>query len=95
MGRDIYQHYMDQRLRDLSVQIESVKARSAESQDGWVKTELAGQLAVLETRRDQIRAKLATLKHEPDGTWDDLKAEIEVEWDALVQDFEERVAKLV
>jgi DNA-binding transcriptional MerR regulator len=94
MGREIYQHHMEQRLRDLSFQIASVKARLDADFDGRLKTELAGQLAFLENRRDQVREKLNTLEQEPDGTWEDLKAEIEDEWDALVQDFEERVANL-
>lgn len=95
MGRDLYHHHMEQRLRDLTVQIESVKARLAESGTPSVMVELAGQIAALEARRDQVSGKLTALEHEPDGTWEELRAEIEDEWDCLAQDFEERMANLV
>lgn len=93
MGRDSYQQAMEQRLRDLSLQIESVKERLGATSDG-LRRELASQLNLLERRRDIVREKLDALCDEPDGTWDDLKAEFEDEWDLLVQDFEERVANL-
>jgi len=94
MGREAYQVGMEQRLRDLSLQIDSVRARLMESPNDRLKVELANQLGVLEHRRDRVREKLDALSDEPDGTWEDLKAEVEDEWDALVQDFEERVASL-
>lgn len=94
MGRDAYQIGMEQRLRDLSLQIDSVRARMMDGADGRLKVELAGQLEMLERRRDMVREKLDALSDEPDGTWEDLKAELEDDWDALVQDFEERVASL-
>lgn len=92
MGRLDYQTHMEQRLRDLSFQIDCVKSHLAETPDWNYRAELAGQLARLEVRRDTVREKLQALGGEPDGTWDDLRAEIEDDWDALVQDFEERVA---
>lgn len=96
--RDRYQRIMEQRLRDLSLQVESVRTRLADAGDGLrgdgLKRELAGQLDLLERRRDAVREKLDALYDEPDGTWDDLKGEVEDEWNSLVQEFEERVARL-
>lgn len=94
MGRDSYQQAMEQRIRDLSFQIECIKNRLLESAADGLKRELAGQLDMLERRRDGVREKLDALQDEPDGTWEDLRLEVEDEWDALVQDFEERVANL-
>lgn len=94
MGREAYQIGMEQRLRDLSLQINSVRSRLMDSPNDRLKMNLARQLSVLENRRDCVREKLDALSDEPDGTWEDLKAEVEDEWDALVQDFEERVANL-
>lgn len=94
MGREAYQAGMEQRLRDLSLQIDSVRSRLMDSPNDRLKMQLAGQLSALENRRDMVREKLDALSDEPDGTWEDLKAEVEDEWDALVQDFEERVASL-
>lgn len=94
MGREVYQLAMEQKLRDLSLQIDSVRSRLAGSPNDRLRLELAEQLSWMEHRRDLVREKLDALSDEPDGTWEDLKAEVEDEWDALVQDFEERVAGL-
>lgn len=94
MGRETYQRGMEQRLRDLSFRIECVRSRLFDNPTDRLKVELVGRLAILEERRDNLRVKLAALSDEPEGTWEDLKAEVEDEWDALAQDFEERVASL-
>ncbi len=94
MGREAYQVTMDQKLRDLSLQIDSVRSRLMDSPHDGLRQELAEQLGWLEHRRDVVREKLDALSDEPDGTWEDLKAEVEDAWDALVQDFEERLATL-
>ncbi len=94
MGREAYQVTMDQKLRDLSLQIDSVRSRLMDSPHDGLRQELAEQLSWLEHRRDVVREKLDALSDEPDGTWEDLKAEVEDAWDALVQDFEERLATL-
>lgn len=94
MGREFYQSGMEQRLRDLSFRIESIRARLMDSPNDRLKVELAGRLARLEQRRDTVREKLEALSDQPDSTWEELRAEVEDEWDALVQDFEERVASL-
>lgn len=94
MGRETYQTGMEQRLRDLSFRIGSIRARLMDSSNDRLKVELAGRLAMLEHRRDSVHEKLAALSDQPDDTWEELRAEVEDEWDALVQDFEERVASL-
>ncbi|MDA8231455.1 MAG: hypothetical protein M0006_08950 [Magnetospirillum sp.] len=94
MGRDDYEHRMERLVGDLGVQIASVRARLAESPDEGMKTELARELGQLDERRQSVREKLETLKDEPDGTWADLRLQIEDEWDALIQDFEEGMASL-
>lgn len=94
MVRDAYQIAMEQRLRDLSLQIDSVRSRLIDSPNNGLRQELAEQLGWLAHRRDLVREKLDALSDEPDGTWEDLRAEVEDAWDSLVQDFEERVAGL-
>lgn len=93
MGRQTYLTHMEQRLRDLDFQIASVRAHLS---DGGPPPgdPLAGQLSGLESRLDRVREKLDALDAEPDCTWDELRAEIETEWDMLVQDFEEGLANL-
>lgn len=94
MGREAYQVAMEQRLRDLSLQIDSVRSRLMDSPHDRLRQELASQLSWLAHRRDLVAEKLIALSDEPDGTWDDLRAEVDDAWDTLVQDFEERVANL-
>lgn len=94
MGRAAYEQDMKQRLRDLGLQIESVRARLGRSGDPRLTAALATQLEFLADRRRGVSEKLAALRDEPDGTWDDLKAEVDDAWDALVQEFEESVASL-
>jgi len=95
MGRDAYENRMKQRLSDLGIQIASVSARLADSPDDRLRMDFAAQLATLEGRRAAIGEMLVTLGDEPDGTWEDLRLQIEDHWDALIQDFEERLASLV
>lgn len=94
MGRENYLSGMEQRLRDLSLQIESVRTRLMDSPDHRLKGELANQLSLLERRRDIVREKFEALSDEEDENWDDMRAEFEEDWDALVRDFEERLASL-
>ncbi|HLO77211.1 MAG TPA: hypothetical protein VK196_12220 [Magnetospirillum sp.] len=94
MGREAYQTVMEQRLRDLSLQIDSVRSRLMDSPNDHLREELACQLSWLAHRHDMVREKLDALSDEPDGTWEDLRAEVDDDWDSLVQDFEERVAGL-
>ncbi|CAA7618844.1 hypothetical protein [Magnetospirillum sp. UT-4] len=95
MGRDAYLNGMEQGLRDLSLRIEGVRLRLLDSPDGGLKREMLHRLAMMERRRDSIRDMLDALTDEPDGTWADLKAEIDGEWDALVECFEQDVAGLM
>jgi hypothetical protein len=94
MGREDYLNHMRQRLSDLGLQIASVRTRLADSPENRIKVDLAGQLAVLEYRRHGVREKVEALTEQPDGAWEELRLEIEDEWDTLVQDFEERIASL-
>lgn len=94
MGRGAYEEHMRQRLRDLSVLIASARSRLAEDPDGRLAAHLSGRFGQLEQGEAALREKLEALAAEPDGTWEDLRLEIEDEWDALIQDFEERLASL-
>lgn len=94
MGREAYLAVMQQRLRDLSIRIDSVHSRLGVSPHHGLRRELAEQLVWLQHRRDLVLEILDALREEPDDTWSELRAELEDAWDNLVQDFEERVAGL-
>lgn len=94
MGRDAYLRHMRERLQHLGFDIERLRAKLTASESDAVRVRLRGELEQLEMRRDELRNKLRGLQQEPEGAWSDLRAQWEEEWDALVQDFEERFARL-
>ncbi len=95
MGRHAYSAAMRQRLNDLDFRIQRARNRLAEGDlDADLRAGLEGELETLEARRDALADKLEGLDQEPDGTWGRLRGEWEDEWDALQQDFEERIARL-
>lgn len=94
MGKAAYQEHMQQKLQDFSFRIEDIKSKLADGVDNHARMELRSELERLATRRDLVRDKLEALEYEPDGTWADVKADFEQEWDDLMQDFEERIARL-
>lgn len=94
MGRLDYCLSMKDKTRDLAFRINSIRQRLAANPDHRSRVRLRGELEVLEMRRESILARLQVLESEPEGTWNNLRADIEQEWDGLVQDFEERVGRL-
>jgi len=94
MGRSAFKQVMEQRLRDLGVQMASVGARLADSPEQTVREEVAARLDVLEGRRAAIGEDLAALEGEREGGCEDLRLQLEHDWDTLVQDFEEHLASL-
>lgn len=94
MGRREYEREMKAKLRDLSFRIDSIKQKLDGAADTRRKVALRGELQRLELRRDEVNTKLQALQREPDSAWSDFKAEIESDWDALVQQFEEGVGRL-
>ncbi len=89
-----YANHMEQELHNLSFQLDSVKTRLTDGLDSDVKTRLHAVLNEMEDRRDDVAEKLAALRTAPTPDWVELKAELDQEWDMLLQDFEERIGSL-
>jgi len=94
MGKAAYEQSMRDRIQDLHFAIEAIRSRMTDGIDNRVKLELTAKLAELEVRRSQMETKLHQLESEPPGSWANLKAEVEQQWNDLMQDFEERVGNL-
>lgn len=95
MARDAFLASLRRKLADLDFQM--IRMRNTLTGGDLSEGErvgLAATLAQMQQRHDELRDKLAGLAQEPDGTWTRLKAEWELEWDTLVQDFEERIGRL-
>ncbi len=95
MGRADYHEEMRHRIQDLGFAIDRLRHRLDGPVDDRSKVELKGRLAGLERRREQLEHRLETLGDEPDGAWSRLKNQFDLEWFDLVQDFEDRVGRLV
>lgn len=95
MARDAYMASLRRKLADLKFQMtRSRNTLAAGELTDRERVDLAATLAQMQQRHDELQDKLAGLSQEPEGTWGRLKAEWEMEWDALVQDFEERIGRL-
>lgn len=94
MGRSDYVAHLTDNLRNLGFRIDALKAKLMGATDDRRKVDLCGEIEHLERRRDELAEKLRALRTQPESTWADFKAGFQEEWDALVQDFEERVGRL-
>ncbi|MFP5381492.1 MAG: hypothetical protein ACLGG4_04445 [Gammaproteobacteria bacterium] len=80
--RDEYVQKMHELLHKLDAEIDTLAARTGQV-EADVRDEYHKQLAQLRTRRDEARAKLDALRDAGDGAWQDLKAGVELAWEAL------------
>lgn len=95
MGRGVNTTYLRTRVADFEFQMQQVKnVLAEEGLSDQRRLVLAGELSLLERRHADLVDKLNAVESEDDGTGGRLRDEWEQEWDALVQDFEERVARL-
>ncbi|MBF0392828.1 MAG: hypothetical protein HQL38_09120 [Alphaproteobacteria bacterium] len=91
MGSSISLATMRDKVEDLGFRIRGIRARLDDEDDMRTRVDLRGELAMLEERRDRVERRLQGLESASDDSWSRVSAEFEQEWDALVQDFEERV----
>lgn len=83
---------LEHQIRNLSYSLQGIRSRLEGSpQDAAIDADLLR----FGRRRDEIMDKLQSLKSEPDGDWTTLQAELDLEWDDLQQDFEERLGGMV
>ena len=80
--RDEYVRKMHDMLQKLDAEIDTLAARAGHV-EADVRDEYHKQLAQLRTRRDEARAKLDTLRGAGEGAWQDLKAGVELAWEAI------------
>lgn len=76
MAKAEYIAHLKNRLRDLESHMTADRKRLAEG-SAREKVEAAGDLALVEKHLAATKAKLAKLEAEPEGAWQDFKAEID------------------
>jgi len=80
--RDEYIQKMHALLDKMNAEIDDLSAR-AEGAEADVRDEYQKRIAQLRTKQEEARAKLASLRDAGEGAWQDLKAGIEMAWDAI------------
>ena len=86
MSKAEYLSDLKRRLGDLEARLRTDKKRLAGGAPR-ARVEAAGDLALVEKRLTETKAKLARLEAEPEGAWGDFKAEMEEDLDHLERSF--------
>ena len=87
MAKTEYIAHLKSRLRDLESRVTADRKQLAEG-SAREKVEAAGDLALVEKHLAETKTKLAKLEAEPEGAWEDFKAEVEEDLGALDGSFD-------
>ena len=87
MSKTEYLSDLNRRLGELEARVKADKRRVAGGSPRE-RVEAAGDLALVEKRLAETRSKLARLEAEPEGAWEDFKAEMEEDLDHLERSFD-------
>lgn len=93
MSKAEYLSYLTTRANTLEERIQTDKDR-LESGTPQEKVKAAGDLAVVERRLEETKKKISRLEAEPEGAWENFKAEIEQDFDYMEADFDRWTERL-
>jgi hypothetical protein len=82
MDRKTYLDTLGSELRELSFRIDTLRHRMP-TEPGQERVHDAGELVVLERRRQALADRIAQAHTMKDGFWSRLKAELELDWAEL------------
>ena len=82
MSKAAYLTYLVQRMQNLEGRINADRDRLY-SGSPREKVKASGDLALIERRLEETKQKLSRLEAEPEGAWEDFKAEIEQDFEYL------------
>jgi len=82
MDRKTYLDTLSSELSELSFRIDTLRRRMP-TESGQERVHDAGELAVLERRRQALADRIAQARTMKDDFWSRLKAELEVDWAEL------------
>jgi uncharacterized protein involved in exopolysaccharide biosynthesis len=82
MDRKTYLDTLGSELRELSFRIDTLRRRMP-TESGQERVHDAGELVVLEHRRQALADRIAQARTMKDDFWSRLKAELEVDWAEL------------
>jgi uncharacterized coiled-coil DUF342 family protein len=84
--RDAYVEKLKAKLDDWNAKIDKLEARAQQASVDS-KAELQKQIANVKARRDEVVAKIDSLRQAGDGAWKDLKGGVKSSWRALDKAF--------
>lgn len=87
MTRDEYVRRMHSRLDKWNNDIDALVARKDEVQQS-LRAELGLKVEDLQSRRDEARQQLQKLEAASESAWQDMKAGVDLAWEALAQAIE-------
>jgi len=76
MNKASHVHHLKQRIKDLEVRLE-LETKQLEEGSPSEKVEAAGDLAVVQSRLEDMNKRLAKAQEGHDGVWENIKAEFE------------------
>ena len=82
MDRKTYLNTLGSELRELSFRIDTLRRRMP-TESGQERVHDAGELAVLERRRQALANRITQARTMKDDFWSRLKAELEMDWAEL------------
>lgn len=91
--RDEYVRKMHSLLDKGSAEIDALEAK-AEHAEAGAREAYQKQLAALRVRQDEARARLESLRTAGEGAWQDLKAGVEMAWEAIGEAIESAKSRI-
>ncbi|MGE5320991.1 MAG: hypothetical protein ACM3KD_12470 [Hyphomicrobiaceae bacterium] len=80
--RDEYVRKMHSLLDKGSAEIDALEAKAQQAEAG-AREAYQKQIAALRTKQGEASAKLESLRNSGEGAWQDLKAGVELAWEAI------------
>ena len=75
---------MHSKLDIWNAEIDALTAK-ANAAEASARAEIHKQIEALRSKRDEARSKLGALENASEGAWQDLKAGVELAWDAVTE----------
>lgn len=80
--KDEYVRKMHSKLDHWNAEIDALVAK-ADQAKAETRGEYHKQIEALRNKRDQAKGKMDELQHAGEGAWEDMKAGVEMAWDAV------------
>ena len=80
--KDEYVRKMHSKLDHWNAEIDKLAARANQSK-AEIRAEYGKQIEELQPKRDEAKNKLERLQNAGEGAWEDMKAGVEMAWDAI------------